>query len=42
MGKALPSIASVSEVIVKSKYDQETGNTIKFSFGKKFLPNHLT
>ena len=34
-GEALPSIASVSEVIVKSKYDQETGNTIKFSFGKK-------
>ena len=34
-GEALPSIASISEVIVKSKYDQETGNTIKFSFGKK-------
>ena len=34
-GEALPSIASVSEVIVKSKYDQETGSTIKFSFGKK-------
>ena len=34
-GEALPSIASVSEVIVKSKYNQETGNTIKFSFGKK-------
>ena len=34
-GEALPSIASVSEVIVKSKYDQEIGNTIKFSFGKK-------
>ena len=42
-GEALPSIASVSEIIVKSKYDKASGNTIKLSYGKEvyFKPSDI-
>ena len=34
-GEALPSIASISEIIIKSKVSKDTGNTVKLSFGKE-------
>ena len=37
-GEALPSIASISEVLVKSKYKNEKGNEYKISYGKETAP----
>ena len=34
-GEALPSIASISEIIVKSKYKKNPGNEYKISYGKE-------
>jgi len=34
-GEALPSIASVSEIIIKTKHTSKVGNKIKLSFGKE-------
>ena len=42
-GEALPSIASISEIIIKSKVSKYSGNTIKLSFGKEiyFKPSSI-
>ena len=42
-GEALPSIASVSEIVVKSKHAKAAGNTIKLSYGKEvyFKPSSI-
>jgi len=42
-GEALPSIASISEIIIKSKSSEDVGNTIKLSFGKEiyFKPSNI-
>ena len=42
-GEALPSIASISEIIIKTKFSQNIANTIKLSFGKEvyFKPSNI-
>ena len=42
-GEALPSIASISEIIIKSKFSNNVGNTMKLSFGNEiyFKPSSI-